>query len=152
MIYCWYIVSHSLGGALATIAALDVSVHMLPRVNFYLQKKQERFFYSMFLVEQCWFVCSAHVCVVRLMSLWCLWCLCCSVSWLGYRRPRRLKKSPSFCTISGKLFFLLNRHLMKKIITYMCSSACHWLLTTHTHTYTDLRKLVMLILWLCSIK
>ena len=35
-----YFVGHSLGGALATIAALDHSIHTVPRMNAYLAHKR----------------------------------------------------------------------------------------------------------------
>jgi hypothetical protein len=37
-----YFTGHSLGGALATFAALDISLHTIPRVNAYL-KHQEKY-------------------------------------------------------------------------------------------------------------
>ena len=36
-----YFTGHSLGGALATFAALDVTIHTLPRVNAYLKFKAQ---------------------------------------------------------------------------------------------------------------
>jgi hypothetical protein len=47
-----YFTGHSLGGALATFAALDISLHTIPRVNAFL-KHQEKYatvtlFYNVF--------------------------------------------------------------------------------------------------------
>jgi putative lipase involved disintegration of autophagic bodies len=42
-----YFTGHSLGGALTTIAAMDIAIHTLPRVNTYLAaKKKSLFFFS----------------------------------------------------------------------------------------------------------
>jgi alpha-beta hydrolase superfamily lysophospholipase len=35
-----YFTGHSLGGALATLAALDTSIHTIPRVNAYFEHKR----------------------------------------------------------------------------------------------------------------
>ena len=35
-----FFTGHSLGGALATLAALDVTIHTIRRVNLYLQSKE----------------------------------------------------------------------------------------------------------------
>ena len=35
-----YFIGHSLGGALATLAALDASIHTVPRVNAFLMKER----------------------------------------------------------------------------------------------------------------
>jgi predicted lipase len=36
-----YCTGHSLGGALATFAALDISIHTIPRVNAYLRHQEK---------------------------------------------------------------------------------------------------------------
>jgi hypothetical protein len=56
-----YCVGHSLGGALATLAALDCSIHTVPRVNAYLARVR----YNIFLVLSyagimTWLFCSIN--------------------------------------------------------------------------------------------
>jgi predicted lipase len=36
-----YCTGHSLGGALATFAAVDISIHTIPRVNAYLRHQEK---------------------------------------------------------------------------------------------------------------